>query len=109
MRLYSEISRRVRDIFERFTDLIEPLSIDEAFLDVTASRRLYGEGPRIAALLKDAIRQEERLTASIGCAASKFTAKIASDLDKPDGLVVVDRITSYNVCYTKLLRVIFNI
>jgi len=89
MRLYAEISDRVRGIFERFTDLIEPISIDEAFLDVTASRRLYGEGPAIAGRIKEAIRDEERLTASIGCAASKFIAKIASDLDKPDGLVVV--------------------
>ena len=90
MRLYAEVSRGVRDIFERFTDLIEPISIDEAFLDVTASRRLYGDGPGIAKRIKSAIRSEERLTASIGCAASKFIAKIASDLDKPDGLVVVE-------------------
>ena len=90
MRLYADVSRRVRAIFERFTDLIEPISIDEAFLDVTASRRLYGDGPAIALRVKDMIRGEEELTASIGCAASKFVAKIASDLDKPDGLVVVE-------------------
>lgn len=89
MRLYAEVSRRIRDTFERYTDLIEPISIDEAFLDVTASRRLYGDGPTIAARIKKAIREEQELTASIGCAASKFIAKIASDLDKPDGLVVV--------------------
>lgn len=89
MRLYADVSRQIRAVFERFTDLIEPISIDEAFLDVTASRRLYGDGPAIAGLIKDAIRTEERLTASIGCARSKFIAKIASDLDKPDGLVVV--------------------
>ena len=89
MRLYADVSRQIRAVFERFTDLIEPISIDEAFLDVTASRRLYGDGPAIAGLIKDAIRTEQRLTASIGCAGSKFIAKIASDLDKPDGLVVV--------------------
>lgn len=89
MRLYAEVSRRIRDTFERYTDLIEPISIDEAFLDVTASRRLYGDGPAIATRIKKAIREEQELTASIGCAASKFIAKIASDLDKPDGLVVV--------------------
>lgn len=89
MRLYADVSRQIRAIFERFTDLVEPISIDEAFLDVTASERLYGDGPAIAGLIKDAIRKEERLTASIGCAESKFIAKIASDLDKPDGLVVV--------------------
>jgi nucleotidyltransferase/DNA polymerase involved in DNA repair len=90
MHLYARVSKRVRGIFERFTDLIEPISIDEAFLDVTASRRLHGEGPEIAARIKEAIRGEERLTASIGCAPSKFIAKIASDLDKPDGLVIVE-------------------
>lgn len=90
MRLYADVSRRVRAIFERFTDLIEPISIDEAFLNVTASRRLFGNGPAIALRIKDTIRGEEQLTASIGCAASKFVAKIASDLDKPDGLVVVE-------------------
>jgi nucleotidyltransferase/DNA polymerase involved in DNA repair len=89
MRLYAGVSRKIRAIFERFTDLVEPISIDEAFLDVTASERLYGAGPAIAGLIKDAIRKEEGLTASIGCAESKFIAKIASDLDKPDGLVVV--------------------
>ena len=89
MRLYADVSRKIRTIFGRFTDLIEPISVDEAFLDVTASRRLYGDGPAIAGRIKDAIRKEERLTASIGCAESKFIAKIASDLDKPDGLVVV--------------------
>ncbi len=90
MRLYADVSRRIRAIFERFTDLIEPISIDEAFLDVTASRRLYGDGPEIADRIKNAIRKDQRLTASIGCAKSKFIAKIASDLDKPDGLVVVE-------------------
>ena len=90
MRLYVEISKRVRDIFARYTDLIEPISIDEAFLDVTASHRLFGVGHTIARAIKEAIREEEGLTASIGCAPSKFVAKIASDLDKPDGLVVVE-------------------
>ena len=90
MRLYADVSRRITAIFERFTDLVEPLSIDEAFLDVTASRRLLGGGPEIARRIKQAIRDEERLTASIGCASSKYVAKVASVLDKPDGLVVVD-------------------
>ena len=90
MRLYAEVSKRITAIFGRFTDLIEPLSIDEAFLDVTASRRLLGDGPEIARRIKQAIRDDERLTASIGCASSKYVAKVASDLDKPDGLVVVE-------------------
>ena len=89
MRLYSEASERVFEIFRRYTDLIEPLGIDEAFLDVTASRLLHGDGPAIARSIKNDIRERENLTASIGCADSKFVAKVASDLDKPDGLAVV--------------------
>ncbi len=90
MRLYAEVSERVFDILGRYTNLVEPLSIDEAFLDVTASRRLHGDGPTIARALKAEIRRSEGLTASVGCAPSKFLAKVASDLDKPDGLVVVE-------------------
>jgi nucleotidyltransferase/DNA polymerase involved in DNA repair len=89
LRLYAAVSARYMAILERFTDLVEPLSIDEAFLDVTGSRALFGDGPSIARQIKDAVRGEEGLTASIGVAPSKFLAKIASDLRKPDGLVVV--------------------
>lgn len=89
MRVYAAASRRFMAILGRFTELVEPLSIDEAFLDVTASRALFGDGAAIARQIKDAVRHEERLTASIGVAPSKFIAKIASDLRKPDGLVVV--------------------
>jgi DNA polymerase IV len=70
---------------------VEPISIDEAFLDVTGSRPLFGEGPEIAASIKAAIRDEVGLTASVGVATTKLVAKIASDLRKPDGLVVVER------------------
>ncbi|MEO8463107.1 MAG: DNA polymerase IV [Chloroflexota bacterium] len=86
---YQRASREVMAILRRFTPLVEPVSIDEAFLDVTASRALFGEGAQIARLIKDAIRAELRLTASVGVAATKLVAKIASDLRKPDGLVVV--------------------
>lgn len=89
-RLYVEASRRVFDVFGRYTDLVEPLGIDEAFLDVTGSRRLFGPAPEVAQRLKDEVRRETGLTASVGCAPSKFVAKIASDIDKPDGLVVVE-------------------
>ena len=87
--LYAEVSRSIFGILEDFTDQVEKLSVDEAFLDVTASRRLFGEGPEIARRIKERIREEERLTASVGVAPSKFVAKVASDLEKPDGLVVV--------------------
>ncbi|MFW5871238.1 MAG: DNA polymerase IV [Verrucomicrobiota bacterium] len=87
-RRYREVSERVFDIFERFTPLVEPLSIDEAFLNVTGARNLFGDGRNIACLIKETIRSETGLTASVGVAANKFLAKLASDLDKPDGLVV---------------------
>ena len=87
---YSEVSRQIRDILGRYTPVIEPLSLDEAFLDVGQSERLFGPAPTIARLIKKNIRDELQLVASVGVAASKFIAKLASDLDKPDGLVVVD-------------------
>jgi nucleotidyltransferase/DNA polymerase involved in DNA repair len=97
MRLYAQESKRFMAILARFTDLVEPLSIDEAFLDVTASRSLFGDGATIARRIKDEVRAEQRLTASIGVAPAKFVAKIASDLRKPDGLVVVppDGVTEF--------------
>ena len=88
-RLYAAVSKRFMAILGRYTDLVEPLSIDEAFLDVTASRALFGSGETIARRIKDDVRREERITASIGVAPSKFLAKLASDLGKPDGLMVV--------------------
>ena len=86
---YQEVSEKVFQIFHRFTPLVEPLSIDEAFLDVTGSVRLFGEPVGIAKKIKQAIREETGLTVSAGVAPSKFVAKIASDMDKPDGLTVV--------------------
>jgi len=73
-----------------FSDLVEQISIDEAFLDVTGSRRLFGDGVSIAGKIRDRIHSEQKLTASVGVAANKFTAKVASDFRKPDGLVVVE-------------------
>ncbi len=86
---YSEASRQVFGILECYTPLVEPLSIDEAFLDVTGSQRLRGPAARIAAEIKQRIRETTALTASIGLAPNKFIAKLASDLRKPDGLVIV--------------------
>jgi DNA polymerase-4 len=88
-RRYQQASRDVMAILRRFTPQVEPISIDEAFLDVTGSRPLFGEGPAIAAAIKAAIRDDVGLTASVGVATTKLVAKIASDLRKPDGLVVV--------------------
>ncbi len=86
---YTEMSGRIFDILRTFTDLMEPLSIDEAFLDVTASQRLFGPAAEIGRLMKARIRSELGLVASIGLAPNKFLAKVASDLGKPDGFVVV--------------------
>lgn len=89
MHRYSEISEQVFEIFERFTPLVEPLSCDEAFLDVTGSVRLFGSGEKIGRSIKKAIREELGLVASVGVAPNKFLAKLASDLKKPDGFVVL--------------------
>ncbi len=86
---YKAVSRQVRGIFERHTDLIEPLSLDEAYLDVTAPRQDLGSATAIATRIRDAIREETRLTASAGIAPNKFLAKIASDWNKPDGQFVL--------------------
>ena len=89
MSRYKEISGQVFEIFHRFTPLVEPLSIDEAFLDVTGSERLLGRPEDIAKKIKQTVLEETGLTVSAGVAPSKFVAKIASDIDKPDGLTVV--------------------
>jgi DNA polymerase-4 len=89
MSRYQEVSKQVFEIFHRFTPLVEPLSIDEAFLDVTGSIRLFGHSEIIAKKIKQIIFAETGLTISAGVAPSKFVAKIASDIDKPDGLTVV--------------------
>jgi DNA polymerase IV len=86
---YAEVSGQIREIFERFTPLIEPLSLDEAFLDVTGSEHLFGSAAEIGKKLKQMISQEIRIVVSVGVAPNKFLAKIASDLKKPDALVVV--------------------
>ncbi len=86
---YEEASAHVLAIFRRYTPLVEPLSLDEAFLDVTASRALFGGGEAIASAIRHDVRHELELTASAGVAPCKFAAKIASDLGKPNGLVLV--------------------
>jgi DNA polymerase-4 len=86
---YEAASEQVFAIFRRYTPLVEPLSLDEAFLDVTGSVALFGDGTSIAGAIKREVRAELELTASAGVAPCKFAAKVASDLRKPDGLVVV--------------------
>ncbi|MSR57882.1 MAG: DNA polymerase IV [Planctomycetaceae bacterium] len=88
---YAQVSDQIREILLRYTPLVEPLSLDEAFLDVTGCEALFGSAVEIGRRIKREIRDELRLTASVGVAPNKFLAKIASDLKKPDGFVVVDR------------------
>ncbi|MEC3878698.1 DNA polymerase IV [Parapedobacter sp. 10938] len=86
---YKAVSAQIREIFKRYTDLIEPLSLDEAYLDVTTDKQGVGFAIDIAQRIKAAIRSELRLTASAGVSVNKFVAKIASDMDKPDGLTFI--------------------
>jgi len=90
MAKYVRVSGRLIGLFLEFSDLVEQVSIDEAFVDATGSRELYGAGVEIARRIKARIREVLQLTASVGVAANKFVAKVASDLKKPDGLVVVE-------------------
>lgn len=87
--VYKEVSRQIRAIFSRYTDLIEPLSLDEAYLDVTQDKLNIGSAITIAQEIKKAIKEELHLTASAGISINKFVAKIASDMNKPDGLTFI--------------------
>ncbi|MBM4071978.1 MAG: DNA polymerase IV [Planctomycetes bacterium] len=86
---YAEISRQIRSIFLSFTPLVEPLSLDEAFLDVRGCEGLFGPAPQIARQIKQRIRAETGLIASVGVAPNKYLAKLASDVGKPDGYIVL--------------------
>jgi DNA polymerase-4 len=87
---YGDASRAVMEILRSYTPLVEPLALDEAFLDVQGARRLHGEPPEIAADIRARVHAETGLVASVGVADTKLLAKIASDVSKPDGLLVVE-------------------
>ena len=89
MQHYAEISRQIRAVFLSFTPLVEPLSLDEAFLDVHGCEGLFGPVPEIARQIKKRIRAETGLIASVGVAPNKYLAKLASDFGKPDGFVIL--------------------
>lgn len=88
---YAEVSQQIFDIFDHYSPLIEPLSIDEAFLDLTGMERLMDSPRQYALKLKQEIKEKTGIVASVGIAPNKFLAKIASDLEKPDGLVIVNK------------------
>jgi len=87
--VYREVSQHTREIFHRYTDLIEPLSLDEAYLDVTEDKLGIGSAIDIAKLIKESIYNELQLTASAGVSINKFVAKVASDMNKPNGLTFI--------------------
>jgi DNA polymerase-4 len=93
MERYAEVSLKVFDIFHRFSPIVEPVSIDEAFLDISGCERLHGPATKVAYDIQRAVRDEVGLACSIGIAPNKFLAKIASDLEKPFGMVLINEET----------------
>ena len=86
---YGEMSQRMFSILDEFSPLVEPLSIDEAFLDLTGTERALGDAEAVALRLKERVKSDLKLTASVGLAPNKFLAKLASDMNKPDGVMVI--------------------
>ncbi len=110
MTKYRKIGRRIREMMYTITPLVEPLSIDEAFLDLTGTRTLHGGPPaRTLAKLVTRIEEELRLTASVGLSYNKFLAKIASDLDKPRGFAVIGRAEAPGFLETKPVGIIWGV
>ncbi len=106
---YRDVSRRIRDIFRRYTDLIEPLSLDEAYLDVTCNKPGLPSATAVAEQIRAEIREELSLTASAGIAPNKFLAKIASDLDKPHGFSVIGQAETEDFLAGKPVRMIWGV
>ncbi len=96
---YLEFSRRVNAIYARYTDMIEPFGIDESWLDVTASRKLFGTGYEIAERIRREVREEIGITVSIGVSFNKIFAKLGSDYKKPDAVTVIDKSNFKEIAY----------
>ena len=97
--LYSEFSVRVNDIYKRYTDLVEPFGIDESWLDVTESQKIFGSGPEIAQKISDDVKREIGITISVGVSFNKVFAKFGSDYKKPDAITVIDRENFKSIVY----------
>ncbi|MBF0814910.1 DNA polymerase IV [Microbacterium paludicola] len=106
---YQAVSAQVMDVFRSFTPLVEPLSIDEAFLDVRGARRLWGSPGTIAQLIRTRIAEEVGITASVGVAATKHVAKMASTMSKPDGLLIVPADRTQEFLDPKPVRAIWGV
>lgn len=98
-KLYAEFSRRVNDIYKRYTDLVEPFGIDESWLDVTCSRKLFGSGEEIAEKISEQIKKEIGITVSIGVSFNKVFAKLGSDYKKPDAITVINKENFKRIVY----------
>ena len=109
MSRYAEVSASIMDIFKEFSPCIEPLSIDEAFLDLTGMDNLVGDITKLGREVKDKIKMKTGLTASVGIAPNKFLAKLASDLEKPDGLVIIREEEAEKIIAPLSVRRIFGI
>lgn len=109
MDCYVEISAKIHSIFERFTPIVESVSLDEAFLDVTGSIDLFGSAEKIAIAIKNDIKKETGLTASVGVAPNKLLAKIAADLKKPDGLVIITEDNKQEILDTLPVRKLWGV
>lgn len=109
MSRYAEVSASIMDIFKEFSPCIEPLSIDEAFLDLTGMDNLVGDITKLGREAKDKIKMKTGLTASVGIAPNKFLAKLASDLEKPDGLVIIREEEAEKIIAPLSVRRIFGI
>ena len=96
---YSKYSKRVNAIYARYTDMIEPFGIDESWLDVTASRKLFGTGVEIAERIRKEVREEIGITVSIGVSFNKIFAKLGSDYKKPDAVTLIDRDNFKSIAY----------
>ena len=98
-KLYIEYSKKVNDIYKRYTDMVEPFGIDESWLDVTGSQKIFGNGLEIAKKISDSVKKEIGITISVGVSFNKVFAKLGSDYKKPDAITVIDRNNFESIVY----------